>query len=374
MPQLDTLRFFAVLGVLITHNWGDQNLPWIFGALSPGTLGVHLFFVLSGFLITGILLDCRSIADATSQNPLFFIRQFYLRRFLRIFPIYYLMIATAVAVNLPPARDIWIWLVTYTSNIYISLHRHWIGHVGHFWTLAVEEQFYIVWPWLMLCVPRKWLVPMASLTIVLAPLYRVFAITNFPNDIASGLFTTFTFTFARLDSLGSGAILALVARSGFKREIIQKYLNRFILPIGAISFAALFSLHYYDISSAPVFICGDILLAMMLCWLVNSASQGFKGILGNLLEFKPFVYLGKISYGIYVYHSFVPLLLVLIFEQCGIDYHKTGLLNFVLLSLVTFGIASLSWHLFELPINDLKRYFEYSPRPTVELEVSRINP
>src|SRR5437867_2018352 len=95
MPQLDALRFFAVLGVLITHNWGDQNLPWIFGALSLGALGVRLFFVLSGFLITGILLDCRSLAEATSENTSFFIRQFYLRRFLRIFPLYYLMLAVA---------------------------------------------------------------------------------------------------------------------------------------------------------------------------------------------------------------------------------------------------------------------------------------
>jgi peptidoglycan/LPS O-acetylase OafA/YrhL len=209
---------------------------------------------------------------------------------------------------------------------------------------------------------------MTSLTIVLAPLYRFFAITNFPNDIASGLFTTFTFTFARLDSLGSGAILALVSRSGPKREVIQKYLKRFILPIGGISFATLFTLHHYDISSAPFLIYGDLFVAMIFCWLVGSASQGFKGIVGSFLEFKPLVYLGKISYGIYVYHGFGPFLLLFIFGQFGMEYHKTGLLSFVLVTTFPFVIASLSWHLLELPINNLKRYFEYS-RPTVDLEV-----
>src|SRR5205823_10347779 len=99
-------------------------------------LGVRLFFVLSGFLITGILLDCRDLADARSQNPLFLMRQFYLRRCLRIFPIYYFVLAVVFAVNLHPAREIWIWLVTYTSNLYISLYGHWIGGLGHFWTLA----------------------------------------------------------------------------------------------------------------------------------------------------------------------------------------------------------------------------------------------
>jgi len=167
-----------------------------------------------------------------------------------------------------------------------------------------------------------------------------------------------------LDSLSSGAILALVAQSDFKRETIQKYLNKFILPIGSISFFALFILHYYDISSAPFFIFGDLLEAIIFCWLVSSASQGFKGVIGNFLEFKPLVYLGKITYGIYIYHGFIPLLLLLIFRKFGVEYHKTGLLNFILTSIVTLVIASLSWHLFEQPINSLKHHFTYSRRPS----------
>jgi peptidoglycan/LPS O-acetylase OafA/YrhL len=100
---------------------------------------------------------------------------------------------------------------------------------------------------------------------------------------------------------------------------------------------------------------------MIFCWLVSSASRGFNGIVGNLLEFNLFVYLGKITYGIYLYHNFVPKLLSVIF---GIEYDKS-LLHFILAVVVTLGIASLSWHLIEQPINNLKRYFKYNPRVTV---------
>src|SRR5437867_12025886 len=93
MPQLDSLRFFAVLGVLVTHYAQPQHFPWILGTLEWGDLGVRLFFVLSGFLITGILLGCRELADATPQSVFLLIRQFYCRRFLRIFPVYYLVLA-----------------------------------------------------------------------------------------------------------------------------------------------------------------------------------------------------------------------------------------------------------------------------------------
>jgi peptidoglycan/LPS O-acetylase OafA/YrhL len=366
MPQLDSLRFFAVLAVLIAHEGQPQKFPWILGALPWGALGVRLFFVLSGFLITGILLGCRDLAEATSQNPLFFIRQFYFRRFLRIFPIYYLVLVAIFAVNLHPAREIWVWLLTYTSNIYIALHRQWIGSIGHFWTLAVEEQFYIFWPWMVLFAPRKWLVPMISFAMVLAPVYRFYAVTHDPTDFAVGEFTRDAFTFACLDSLAIGALLALISQCISRREMIQKLLNRLILPIGIISYLVLFLMHYYKVNSTAFFIFGDLSGTLIFCWLVSAASLGFSGIVGKLLECDFIIYFGKITYGIYIYHNLVPVLFSFIFRSFGAEYYKPGLLNFILSSTVALLIASLSWHLVERPINSLKRYFKYAPSRTVQ--------
>ena len=107
MPQLDGLRAFAVAAVLIHHLISPQHLPAFMTALPLGYLGVRLFFVLSGFLITGILLQARHAAEASTTAPAFAARQFYLRRCLRIFPLYYAMIAAALLIGLPEAQEDW---------------------------------------------------------------------------------------------------------------------------------------------------------------------------------------------------------------------------------------------------------------------------
>src|SRR6266849_732607 len=157
-PQLDGIRTLAVSAVFLQHFVGFQNLPGILGVIPWGQLGVKLFFVLSGFLITGVLLRSRDAVEQAGVSNWFAARQFYVRRFLRIFPLYYFVIAICVLLNIPPVREILVWLLTYTLNIYASLRGQWGNldlYVAHFWSLAVEEQFYIVWPWFLLFAPRK---------------------------------------------------------------------------------------------------------------------------------------------------------------------------------------------------------------------------
>jgi peptidoglycan/LPS O-acetylase OafA/YrhL len=360
MPQLDALRFFAVLGVLVVHNWRPRGLlPGLLGSLDWGGLGVRLFFVLSGFLITGILVGCRTMAEDGSHSALFYVRQFYARRFLRIFPIYYLVIVVALLVDMHPAREVWGWLVTYTSNVYITLYEQWPGRLGHFWTLAVEEQFYLVWPWLVLFAPRKWLIPLMLVLIPVGPAYRLFAYQHFPFDIGAMDFKAGTLTPGCLDSLGIGSLLALLWHSSIPTDTLRKYLRRLVLPTGLVMFGSALVLFHYRIKPSVFFTLGDTGAAMVFAWLVGSAAWGFKGVTGAVLEAKPLVYLGKITYGIYVYHNLTPLLLVAFFDLIGVPYRVPRFGNFIVSSALAIAIASLSWHLFELPINNLKRRFEY---------------
>jgi peptidoglycan/LPS O-acetylase OafA/YrhL len=362
MPQLDSLRFFAVLAVMVAHNWHPSKLPGLLGALDWAGLGVRLFFVLSGFLITGILLECRNTTDSTARSPMFYVRQFYARRFLRIFPIYYLVILIALLVNLEPSREVWVWLVTYTTNIYITFHGDWVGNLGHFWTLAVEEQFYLIWPWLVLFLPRKWLIPALLFTIPLSAAYRLYAYIHFPFDIGAMDFKAGTLTIACLDSLGIGALLALFWHSNISKELLQKVLSRVVLPAGLILYTICLVLYQYGIKPSVFFVVGDFAAALIFAWLISAAGRGFNGPVGKILEFPPLLYLGKITYGIYVYHNLTPLLIMPVFNYFGIPFQVPGLLNFVLSGILTIGIASLSWHLLELPINNLKRYFQYAPK------------
>jgi peptidoglycan/LPS O-acetylase OafA/YrhL len=259
--------------------------------------------------------------------------------------------------NVTPSREIWPWLVSYTSNIYIWLQQTWIGRVGHFWTLAVEEQFYLFWPWLVLFAPRKKLIFAILGIILLAPLYRYYAITRYPGDFFNGLYTTGTFTFASLDSLGMGSLLSIVYH--FNRGLLHKYLTRIVLPGGIIAILVLYLLAYYKLKFRLLITFDDIAYSLIFCWLIGKASIGFKGIPGKILEYKPLIYLGKISYGIYVYHNLVPILLSSIFILFGATYPETGWFSFLTSSAITILIASLSWFLFEKPINSLKRYFRY---------------
>jgi peptidoglycan/LPS O-acetylase OafA/YrhL len=355
MPQLDALRFFAVLGVVLVHNWNPSPGTPILGQVDWAELGVRLFFVLSGFLITGILIDGRELAERNPARRLFVMRQFYIRRFLRIFPVYYAVLAVLLLANAAQTREVWPWLFGYATNLYTWHHLAFPATVPHFWTLAVEEQFYLVWPWAMLFLPRRWLVPFLLTLCCLGPIWRLYASFHYaPHDWSAA----YTFTGGVVDFLAIGAVLAIALHAARSREKLERVLTFIVLPIGLVIYAALYWVQHNVDLHAPLAL-EDTGAALVFCWLIGLASRGFHGPFGRMLEWRPIVYLGKISYGIYIYHFLVPLLFAHAAAHLSIDYHNSGFLNFVATSLVTFVIAALSWHFFERPINGLKRHFPY---------------
>jgi peptidoglycan/LPS O-acetylase OafA/YrhL len=344
MPQLDGLRFFAVMAVVVAHNWDPSLGPGILDRVNLGGLGVGLFFVLSGFLITGILLQGRPDGSASGNRPRF-MKQFYVRRFLRIFPIYYLVLI-GITILGSERSEVMPWLFTYTTNIYIWDHLTFL-RFSHFWTLAVEEQFYLFWPLLLLFLPRRWLLPTLILLISLAPLYRLYG----------------TLTIGHLDSLGLGALLAL-AFQGDQSGRVRSILVRIVLPVGLAIYVTALALSHYGVSNRAMITLDKTGAALVFCWLIGVASLGLRGIGGRILDYGPIVYLGKISYGIYIFHLLIPLILFSwIAKHLGVSYSNTGFVNFVATSLATFAVAALSWHFFEAPINRLKRHFPYKPEP-----------
>lgn len=351
MPQLDALRAFAVTVVLFHHFINLKGLDFAFE-------GVKLFFVLSGFLITGILLRSRNTMEITGEKWSSVIKNFYVRRALRIFPLYYLLIVVGLILNLEPVREALLWFLTYTLNIYMVDLGWYVDNYAHFWSLAVEEQFYIVFPWVVLFAPRKWLVPVIIAFICVGPFFRFYGVLNDFNVL-----TTYISTPACLDSLGLGAILA-IASYYLPKNTINKALRYFALPVGVISIILLRNLaggenwKYYVVFY-------DLGLALFYCWLVNSAGQGFGGVIGAILESKPLTYLGKISYGIYVYHPFMPKLCIFIFSSFGYVYSENSMLALAFPTLATLIISTLSWFLFEKPINNLKRHFGSQKKTSV---------
>lgn len=347
MIQLDALRAIAVLGVLVYH-WLPKEL-FLNSKLEWGILGVRLFFVLSGFLITGILLKCKDKIDFHGQNAGATIRRFYIRRFLRLLPIYYLVLF--LTINFVSGWDFsYIWHFTYTNNIYFALNKWDIN--SPFWSLSVEEQFYLFWPLIIIFTPRKHLLKVILGTILTAPLFRVL----FGHFLGSGIKSQLL-TFACLDSLGMGSLLAYYYHD---KQLLKRkrYLSNFCFWVGGTLFITLIVTSPY-IRGTIRFGLFDTVTALYFTWLVDRAARGFGGIAGKILEFQPLVNVGKISYGIYVYHSFLSYKVTEFFNnQFHLFYSSSIWIEFFLKTIVTLIIASVSWQFFEKPINNLKKYFE----------------
>ncbi len=343
MRQLDGLRAIAVLLVLYHHYMPRTHTLGVHW----GALGVDLFFVLSGFLITGILLRCRGLQEE-GQSLGFTARQFYMRRFLRIFPLYYaVLIPITLGFTLTPNLKLSLW--SYTYNFYAAVEG--FGHkVSHFWTLAVEEQFYLFWPWLILTVPRKHLPKVLWGTILLGPLSRLLLLGfEAPSSALRAVL------FCCLDTLALGALLAYVVHTVGMEAAARGKLQRWLLILGLPLFVL--GLWVQNQRDPHADLAGweqmVVFLRGPLCgWVVLRAAQGFSGWLGHLLTLRPLVYLGQISYGIYVFHAFALLL-----SKSVASYSPWT--RFFLYTGVTIAVASLSWHLFEARINAFKDRFPY---------------
>jgi peptidoglycan/LPS O-acetylase OafA/YrhL len=356
MTQIDGLRCLAFASVAWSHWAPDRwqiGLPW-------GT-GVQLFFVISGFLITGILLDNRR-GDILVNVW----RRFYARRALRIFPLFYMMIAVGLILNIQPIRSTWPWQASYLANFHYALQGRFAGdHFAHFWSLAVEEQFYLVWPFLVLLLSLGRLETILWGFIILAPLSRIASSFVIKPDVVH------TLTWSNLDSLGIGSLFACLARYPESQKWNARQLANFCLWVG-LPLGGLGGLlaSKWDLPFAALTISHTGLI-LFYGWAVFGAAQGFKGVAGKILTNQLIVYLGKISYGLYVFHMFAPLFVAYLgthikFFASLVSSDAWGL---VLDALVTLTVAMVSWHCFEKPLNDLKRFIPYVPdrsiRPAV---------
>jgi peptidoglycan/LPS O-acetylase OafA/YrhL len=351
MPQMDGLRTLAVSGVMCAHWWNPYPLGF------PAGSGVLLFFVISGFLITGILIDCWAAEDGAGGR-LHAIRNFYARRFLRIFPLYYATLAGAALLNIEPVRQTILWHLSYLTNFYLFNYNNWHGRISHFWSLAVEEQFYLLWPTVVLFMNRRFLARTIVSLIVFSLVFRVAMTLAFPSRILVAILTPSCF-----DALGIGALLAYTIRQVDGMAKAAR-LARWLLILGLPVFVITWFCHQHDICAAVMGAVYQTFLVMCFGWLVFNAARGFGGI-GQMLGWKPVVYLGQISYGLYVFHYFAPwfvywILARLRFSEAQINaLVNNRWLDLGVMIAVTVGGAMLSWHLFEKPINNLKSYFPY---------------
>jgi len=366
LSSLNGLRALAILPVFFHHmTWAvphtNRAVGWLAYFLSQGWFGVDLFFALSGFLITGILVDTR-----VAEN---YFSGFYARRVLRIFPLYYaVLIGILVAASfihpyptqLPVAADRKLYFL-FLANWLCLWKGQWGPNVlGHFWSLAVEEQFYLLWP---LCV---WLVRPGKLKAVAVSLSLLALVIRVVWAMHGGLGQGMTMmTFGRMDALLLGALGAILFRDAAAMGRVRRWLPWISLAMLGGFLAAMALLFGSSELATSFFVqtVGYSMLALGFGALVLYAAvtEGTATWLQRILRHAALTRLGAYSYGFYVFH--VPIigaakLVILPHLSPGMQQNPWFSLVFiVVLGLITFGISAASYELFEAPILSCKRYF-----------------
>jgi peptidoglycan/LPS O-acetylase OafA/YrhL len=314
-----------------------------------GGMGVELFFVLSGFLITGILLDARADAEAMKAPRRGVLRRFYIRRFLRIFPLYYTIILVGWVLHSPYVRAHVFWLLGYGTNFLMVLLDQNIGVVTPFWSLAVEEQFYLCWPFIVLFMPYR------KLPWILGGMVAVAVVSRCAIALAHGSHIAITApTWSNLDGLALGGLLALAHRS--RRDVYRAM--RAVLVCGVLLETVRLTLVALAWARPVRYALWMLPWALVCVWAVDRAARDQ---LPAIFRWRVLIWLGTISYGVYVFHS--PVAGAMNFDS------RHGWSAFAIVTAATFVVASVSWIAFERPINNLKRHWPYVRPPRAPASV-----
>lgn len=353
IAALDGIRGLGVILVLFYHYGASASvlgLDYVILRLTGiGWSGVDLFFVLSGFLITGILYDSKT-------RPNYF-KNFYARRTLRIFPLYYVAAITVILLAVITGYGLLggsnpLWILLYVGNFQMAIEGGG-STLDHFWSLAIEEQFYLVWPFVVLSLSRGKLMLVAAAMVVTAPVIRTFMVLNDVPDLA-----VYVLTPARMDGLALGALIALAVRGPKGITPLVPWAWR----LGATAMAAflIIVLTRWEFSNSdPVILTIGISLLTIMYASILLLSMTFRP-LKMFMELPVMRWFGRYSYGLYVWHPIVNMTLLHspLTDRFGVnsDLEAALLLGFAFA--VSVAITLISYKFLESPLLRLKRRFE----------------
>ena len=379
IPELNGVRGLAILAVLLFH-FGSLYLPpnptfadrLLMSVFRFGWTGVDLFFVLSGFLITGILIDTREASN--------YFRAFYARRFLRIFPLYYGVLALIffllpalktmsnhpdLSAFLPAREQIWYWL--HFSNWRTAINPQ-AFLVTNFWTLSVEEQFYLVWPAALAICPKRFYIVLCLLLIALALILR-----NTPYFIGiQNVHDNFIYRLTpfRLDTLALGALIAVLSRT----KEWQRLASRMMWAAAGsglllVSIAVAIS-HKVSPLSLPMIRIGysgvALICTSILIYAVIGRGEG--SFSARILRSTFLMNFGEYSYGIYMFHGIARYYLGFLVSRWSFNNFRSFSLLVISCGIgISYMAAYCSFHIFEQHFLKMKKYFGYTSKSsTVE--------
>ena len=369
LPALGGLRGLAIVMLLLYHCY-----PSLYKVgTGIGWVGVDLFFVLFGFLITGMLLE-------TKEQPGYF-QKFFAWQILRIFPLYYLfLVVFFLLLPLVPSA-VWItqyhflyenqwWYWLYIPNWWTVIQGHWpvpafnpnayldFRLTDHLWLLAVVEQFCIFWLLVVFVCNRRLLIFVCLYLIV-----QSLVIRNVFENLNLSYAVSYVFTFGRLDALAIGALIAVLIREEKSRKLLEKTAPFVLFGALAVLLGIILLTRSLTLMNPAFIRLGYTIIALLFGALLLYALS--TGTLVKKVAETPFLrWFGKYSYGIYIYHWTLYLLLFPVLSDWLTGINNLNVRGFVISSIcigIILLMALASWHLFEKQFLKLKKYVDYKP-------------
>ena len=334
-PELDSLRAVAIIIVLLHHYIHERQF-----VLSG--FGAMLFFVLSSFFGTRSLLQLKAHVDTGALGPAAALKLFYGRRYFRIVPVHLIVLAIAALANIPYGRDAFWWNAPFLANVGMLWRDEWFGQFSPLWSLAVLEQFYFWWPLAVLLLTRRRLRLAIVLLIVSASAWRIIC-----HQYYLGPFYWTVVPLSTFDQLGFGALLALVRAEPAYVGWLRRLRSVVAWPSGLV-LASLVIGRLNGMVSAPYEVFWiSVVGCLFFVWLIDRSLSGIGGPAGAVLRNRILAAAGRLSYSVFLIHSFTELLLP-----------RTGWLGALLetdwralvLIPLTFALAQAMWTYVEVPL------------------------
>jgi peptidoglycan/LPS O-acetylase OafA/YrhL len=344
--QLDGVRAIAMMAICWDH-WCPAGWPRVF----PFEVFLFLFLVLTGYLITGSLLRERDRSEARGGSwKVAGLKSYQIRRGLRILAPYYAALALAWIVRAPDVIGSGLpWYLFHVSNFHIAQIGYWPAGTNHFWSLAVQQQFYLIWPMVIWFLPRKILVPAILVFTAIGPLSRMF------HDSFLPWFTwPQVLTWTCFDYFGIGALFALAVHRGMS---LESPALRWVSVLSLACYIGIFGAHSLGWPTYGLRPLQQSLLAIAWCGFIAAVSVGFTGLPQKILENPAIQRVGQLSYGLYLFHNLAPLVAGKLFWFLWDGSFENGLGAMVLIVLyagIAWGLTLASWRWIEQPLQGVR--------------------
>lgn len=362
---IDGMRAIAAISIMFVHLLPGNHVMQHLFLRTP--VGVTFFFVLAGFLLTNTLLGSLKKLDSKQAGLAGTLTSLQCKRAIRLLPTYLVVVIVAALLGMKNGYASLPWLLTFTINWGMIYDVLPFVHASHLWYLAAQEQVFLFWPLLIFLMPRRWLFPALLAALFSGPLLRLFL--SLPFWEFPWLMRRIS-PFSVVDMIAAGGCLAWLMRDLGKEGYVRSRWPARLLYIGLTGTVVITLMRYYilgfwsamipaNASAKTIASAANVMLdvffeSILIAWLIGLVWTGMKGWPERILSSKPLVWLGALSFSVYLVHHYMIEVAPILARWCHLPYPEPGFTQFLILASLSIVFASILYYAVELPSNLLR--------------------